>query len=65
MDNPATTFHVNMNGFIGDSTEEMIDNEIGSGSYTGYKLQQLNAAGRLPQVNFYQNGAGTLVPNPF
>jgi hypothetical protein len=61
----STTFHVNMNGFYGNSTEEMIVNEIQSGLNTGWELRQLLKAGRLPGVKFYLNGAGTLVPNPF
>ena len=55
----------NMTGFYGGSTEEMIMNEMRSGSNTGWELNQLNQAGRLPEVNFYQHGAGTSVPNPF
>lgn len=62
---PTTTFHVNMGGFFGSTPEEMIVNEMNSGSNTGWELQQLNQAGRLGQVNFYQNGAGTLIRNPF
>jgi len=65
VEDPTTTFHVNMTGFYGDTTEEMILNEMQSGSNTGWELQQLQQAGRLPQVNFYQNGAGTLLANPF
>ena len=53
---PGTTFHVNMNGFLGGSTEEMILNEINSGSDTGWELQQLQNAGRLPDTNFYLPG---------
>jgi hypothetical protein len=63
VDNPTTTFHVNMEGFFGDSPTEMIMNEMQSGSNTGWELQQLQQAGRLPQVNFYQSGQ--VIPNPF
>ena len=61
--NPSTSFHVTMGGFFGDTTHEMILNEIGSGSNTGWELLQLQNAGRLPQVNFYLDGI--LRPNPF
>jgi len=43
----------------------MILNEMQSGSHTGWELQQLQQAGRLPQVNFYQPGQLTPIPNPF
>jgi hypothetical protein len=65
VDNPSTTFHVNMGGFFGDTPSEMILNEMQSGSHTGWELQQLQQAGRLPQVNFYQPGNLTPIPNPF
>jgi hypothetical protein len=65
VDNPSTTFHVNMGGFFGDTPSEMILNEMQSGSHTGWELQQLQQAGRLPQVNFYQPGQLTPIPNPF
>lgn len=65
VENPSTTFHVNMGGFFGDTPEEMILNEINSGSNTGWELQQLQNAGRLPQVKFYQPGQLTPIPNPF
>jgi hypothetical protein len=57
-------FNVSMRGFFGDSTAEMITNEIASGSNTGWELQQLQKAQRLFTVNFYNN-AGKLVANPF
>lgn len=65
VDNPSTTFHVNMGGFFGDTPSEMILNEMQTGSHTGWELQQLQQAGRLPQVNFYQPGQLTPIPNPF
>jgi hypothetical protein len=65
VDNPSTTFHVNMGGFFGDTPSEMILNEMQSGSHTGWELQQLQQAGRIPQVNFYQPGNLTPIPNPF
>ena len=65
VDNPSTTFHVNMGGFFGDTPSEMILNEMRSGSHTGWELQQLQQAGRLPEVNFYQPGNLTPIPNPF
>lgn len=60
----ADHFNVNMGGFYGNSTEEMILNEMASKSYTGWELRQLQEAGRLPEVQFYRDGAGTEVPNP-
>lgn len=63
VDNPTTIFHVNTAGFYGGTTEAMILNEIKSGSNTGWELQQLQNAGKLPLVNFYQDGK--LLLNPF
>lgn len=65
VNNPTTTFNLNMSGFYGNTTEEMILNEMQSGSNTRWELQQLQQAGRLPEINVFQNGAGTQVPNPF
>ena len=61
--NPTATFHVSMEGFLGNTTEEMIVNTMNEGTFTGWELQQLKQAGRLGQVNFYKDGI--LVPNPF
>ncbi len=65
VENPTTTFHINMGGFFGDTPAEMIMNEMQSGSHTGWELQRLQQAGRLPQANFYQPGQLTPMPNPF
>lgn len=62
---PGTTFNVNMSGFFGDSTEDMIINEINSGSNTGWELQQLQNGGRLPDTDFYLPGETEPVCNPF
>jgi len=61
--NPNASFSVNMNGFMGNSTEQMVINEMQSGSNTGWELKQLQQAGRLREVNFYNDGI--IVPNPF
>jgi len=61
---PSTTFHVNMNGFFGETPAAMIMNEINSGSNTGWELLQLQNAGRLHQVNFYPAGHTTPILNP-
>jgi hypothetical protein len=64
--NPSTTFHVSTEGFEGNTPMDRVLNEIQSGSYTGWELQQLQQAGRLPAVNFYQGaGKGILIQNPF
>jgi RHS repeat-associated protein len=65
VDNTSTKFHVNMRGFFGDTPSDMILNEMQSGSNTGWELQQLQQAGRLHQVNFYQPGQLTPISNPF
>jgi len=65
LNNPNTTFHVNMEGFFGDSVEEMIMNEISSGSNTGWELRQLMQAGRLSKAKLYNNRAGIPARNPF
>jgi hypothetical protein len=62
---PGNTFHVNLSGFIGNTTAEMVENEIQCGSYTGWELQQLQKAGELPNVNFYSPGGTVPLPNPF
>lgn len=62
VNNPSTRFSVSMNVFFGSSTEEMIANEIASGSNTGWELQQLQQAGRLDELNLYFKD--TPVPNP-
>ena len=61
----GTTFHVNLSGFIGNTTAEMVENEIKCGSYTGWELEQLQNAGQLPNVNFYPPGGTVPLPNPF
>ncbi len=49
----------------GESPKDMITNVMGSSGNTAWELQQLNSAGRLPDVNFYLNGTTTPIPNPF
>ena len=63
--NPSAKFNVSMAGFYGDTPEAMILNELQSGSNTGWELQQLQQAGRLSEVNFYQPGQSAPIPNPF
>ncbi|MDQ0473500.1 RHS repeat-associated core domain-containing protein [Labrys wisconsinensis] len=62
-DNPLVTFHVTMSGFFGDTSEDMIRNEMKYGVNTGWELKQLYEAGRIPSVNFYHNDS--LIQNPF
>ena len=61
--NPNTRFSINLNGFIGDTVDQMVLNEIKNGRNTGWELQQLQEAGRLGEVTFYLNG--NVVANPF
>ena len=61
--NPTTTFHVNMAGFYGDTTRGNDTQRNGERVEHRWGLEILQGAGRLPQVNFYQNGK--LLLNPF
>ena len=66
VEDSSTTFHVSSEGFFGNNLQEMVINEMRSGSNTGWELQQLQQAGRLPSLNFYQGaGKGVLMSNPF
>jgi len=60
---PSTQFTIRLDNFVGNSVEEMINNELQIGQNTAWEIQQLQNAGRLPEVNFIQGGQS--VPNPY
>lgn len=67
--NPGAQFHVNLSGFPGISQgvpiQGAVEAEIGLGTNTGWELQQLRDAGRLPEAKFYLPGELNPTCSPF
>jgi hypothetical protein len=67
--NPGAQFHVNLSGFPGISQgvpiQGAVEAEIGLGTNTGWELQHLRDAGRLPEAKFYLPGELNPTCNPF
>jgi hypothetical protein len=67
--NPQAEFNVNMSGFPGigqgASVQQAVEAEIDGQLNTGWELQQLRDAGRLPEAKFYMPGELEPTCNPF